>query len=187
MKWLIGCEYTGIVREAFKNAGHQAVSVDLRPSAIPGIHVIADIRDVLSTKFDGAIFFPPCQYLTNAGNRYKGEAWDMGFVDDALDLVEFLMECDIKRTAIENPPGLISTCIRPPTQVINPYQFGDPYKKRTCLWLKNLPPLVPTNIVEPIGHWLGKKGEVEHAVKKRRDQTFPGIARAMAEQWGSIS
>lgn len=187
MKVLVACEYSGRVREAMKSQGHQVVSVDLRPPLIPGIHLIADVRDVISPAFDMMIAFPPCTYLSNAGNRYKDEAWEMGYVDAALDFAEFLLDYPIPRICVENPPGLISTCIRPPTQVINPFQFGDPFKKRTCLWLKNLPPLVPDNVVNPVGHWLGKKGEVEHAVKKHRDETFPGIARAMGNQWGSLS
>jgi hypothetical protein len=184
MKVLIACERFGMVREAFNCLGHDAVSCDLLDSLLPGKHIKGDVRGVLNDNWELMICFPPCVHLAVSGARwfkYKRKEQE-----EALNFVIDLMQAPIKKIAIENPIGVISTKIRKPDQIIQPYFFGDPYQKTTCLWLKNLPVLMPTKIVN--------KGEfVVHGGKRfpkwysnrelNRDKTFPGIAAAMAAQW----
>jgi hypothetical protein len=185
MRVLVGCEFSGVVRDAFRRLGHYAVSCDLLPSeTVPGIHLKMDVLLALDLEpWDLAIFHPPCTRLTVAGARwFKGREQEQA---EAIAFVEKLWNCGIPRLAIENPIGVLSTksILGKPTQIIQPWQFGHGEVKATCLWLKNLPKLVPTNIVE------GRHARVHREPPspdrwKNRSRTYPGIAAAMAEQWG---
>lgn len=182
MRVLVACEFSGRVRDAFTMMGHDAVSMDIVPSEKPGRHVIADVQTQLSPLWDMLIAFPPCTYLAGSGRRWY---WGTEEQEDALAFVELLLCAPIKRIALENPVGAISTNIAKPTQIIHPYYFGDAVQKRTCLWLKNLPPLVPTNMLpKPELSDIHYMGPITGR-RKERSRTFPGIALAMAQQWGS--
>lgn len=182
MRVLVACEFSGIVRDAFARRGHTAVSCDLLPSEREGAHFIGDVRDLIrSYKWDMMIAFPPCTYLAASGAR-----WHMNTQRqrDGLAFVQALMDAPIPRIAIENPVGVISTRIRKPDQIIQPWQFGHGETKATCLWLKGLPPLRPTNVVE------GREARVHRMPQSKdrwreRSRTYPGIAEAMAEQWST--
>lgn len=187
MNVLVACEFTGTVRDAFRDAGHHAYSCDLLPTERPGAHVEGDILtllDVLSNEYiDLMIAFPPCTHLCVSGARWFKEKKEEQ--EEALKFVRALMDADVKRIAIENPIGVISTRIRKPDQIIQPWQFGHGEKKATCLWLKNLPPLKPTNVVE------GREERIFRMPPspdrgKERSRTYQGIADAMAEQWGGL-
>ena len=200
MKVLIACEFSGIVRDAFAKRGHDAWSCDLLPTEIPGNHIQGDVRDILGNHWDLMIAHPPCTHLACSGASwfYKKEQLQK----DALIFVSQLMLARIEKICIENPVGIISTKIRKPNQIIQPYDFGDPFQKTTCLWLKNLPKLIPTCWEAPLFGMHLEKGEFINfpnggrmakwyvtlrADKNRsqiRSKTFPGIANAMAEQWG---
>lgn len=178
---LIGCEFSGVVRDAFIARGYRAISCDLEPSERPGPHYQGDIRDMLTYPFKLAVFFPPCQYLAVSGARW----WYARQYEQhlALEFVRMLLSCAIPHLAIENPVGAISTHIRPPDQYIQPWQFGHGETKRTGLWLENTPHLVPSNIVD------GRIPRVHHEPpsphrSKNRSRTYSGIADAMAAQWG---
>ncbi len=181
MRVLVACEFSGIVRDAFIARGDDAVSVDLIPSERPGPHIIGNVFDIDPTPYGLLVAFPPCTRLTVAGARwFKGREQEQ---EDALEFVRMLMYGPWPRIAIENPIGVISTRIRKPDQIIQPWQFGHGETKATCLWLKNLPKLVPTDIVG------GRTPRVHHASPgpdrwKERSRTLPGIAAAMAAQWG---
>lgn len=181
MKVLVACEFSGIVRDAFISLGHDAWSCDLLPTECAGPHLQCDVLTVLDCGWDLMIAHPPCTYLTRSGARWwKGKEKEQS---KALDFVRQLMNAPMPRIAIENPPGKIGMAIRKADQTIQPWQFGHGETKATSLWLKNLPPLVPTNIVEgrqPRVHWC-KPGPNRW---KERSRTLPGIAKAMAEQWG---
>jgi hypothetical protein len=182
MRWLIGCEYSGAVRDAFIAQGHEAMSCDLLPTEQPGPHYQGDIRDVLDFPWDGAIFFPPCTDLCVSGARHFPAKKTDGRQYAGASFFMALAKADIPRIAIENPVGIMSTLYRKPDQVIQPWQFGHGETKATCLWLKNLPPLRPTNIVE------GREARIHRMPPgpdrwKERSRTFDGIARAMAAQW----
>tara|TARA_Y100000310_G_scaffold340568_1_gene436856 strand:- start:401 stop:973 length:573 start_codon:yes stop_codon:yes gene_type:complete len=184
---LVGCEYSGEVRRAFTRLGHDAWSCDWDASDDRSLfHIRKDILEVAKWGWDMMIAFPPCTHLARSGARWFKDKKELQ--EEALWFIQRLMDFDIPKIAIENPVGVISTRIRKPDQIIHPYQFGDEYTKQTCLWLKNLPLLTPSNVVD--------KGEmVIHGGKKipkwysnrtrRRDRTFPGIAKAMADQWGN--
>lgn len=181
MRVLIACEFSGIVREAFKEAGHEVMSCDLLPSEIPGNHYQGDVRDVLNDGWDLMIAHPPCTYLCSSGARW----WSGRQAEqlEALDFVRLLMNQDIQRIAIENPIGRISKAIRKPDQIIQPWQFGHGETKSTCLWLNGLTPLVPTSVVG--GRESRVHRETCHPDRwKRRSRTYQGIADAMASQWG---
>jgi len=184
MKVLVGCEYSGVVRDAFIKAGHDAISCDLLPTEVPGPHYQGDLRDLLNKRggaYDLAIFHPPCTHLAVSGARwFKDKKQEQA---EALDFVQMLLDCDIPKIALENPISIISSRIRKPTQIIQPWQFGHGETKATCLWLKGLPKLIPTDIVE------GREARVHMMPPgpdrwKERSRTFTGIAQAMAEQWG---
>ena len=183
MRILVGCESSGIVREAFRAKGHDAVSCDVTNSEQKGPHIKGNVLDHLEDGWDMLIAFPPCTYLTRAQNGF-GREWIYcdEFIearDLALLFVAALLNAPIPKIALENPPGAIATHIMPSTQRIHPWQFGHPIEKTTCLWLKGLPPLVPTCIASyPRVPWL----KVAHTPRDR-SRTFPGIARAMAQQW----
>lgn len=181
MRVLVACEFSGIVRDAFRERGHDAVSCDVLPSERPaGPHIRRDVRDVLGDGWDLMIAHPPCTHLAVSGARWFREK--RAEQEEALSFVRTLLEAPIARIALENPVSVISTRIRKPDQIIQPWQFGHGETKATCLWLKNLPPLKPTAIVE------GRKGRVWYASPspdrwKERSRTLPGIATAMSEQW----
>lgn len=187
MRVLIACEFSGIVREAFRAKGHDAWSCDLLPTERPGLHLQCDVRDLFplryTPKWDLMICHPPCRYLAVSGAR-----WMAGRINEtagALDFVRRLLNAPIPRIALENPISIISTRIRKPDQIIQPWMFGHPETKATCLWLKNLPTLVPTNIVE------GREARVHREPPgpdrwKNRSRTLQGIADAMADQWGGL-
>ena len=197
MNVLVACEFSGIVREAFKKQGHNAMSCDLMPTEIPGNHIQGDVLEWLKgfwhednylrhfnklQEWDMLIAFPPCTHLAVSGARwFKGKQKEQ-FA--ALAFVSALLAAPIARIALENPIGIISTRIQKPDQIIQPWQFGHGETKATCLWLKNLPLLQPTSIVE------GRKPRVHHEPPskdrwKNRSRTYQGIADAMAEQWGN--
>ena len=183
MKVLIACEFSGIVRCAFRKHGHDAWSCDLLPSEDrSALHLCGDVLKVLDRGWDMMIAFPPCTHLAVSGARwFKDKHQEQA---EALEFVRQLLDAPIPRIALENPISVISTKIRKPDQIIQPWQFGHGETKATCLWLKNLPLLVPTNIVE------GREARVHRASPgpdrwKERSRTLPGIAEAMAEQWGA--
>jgi hypothetical protein len=204
MKVLIACEYSGAVRDAFIKQGHDAMSCDLLPTDVPGPHYQGSVTDILNDGWDLMIAHPPCTYLAVSGNRWlynkdgskNEERWANR--REALDFVRLLMDAPIKRIAVENPVSVISSEIRKPDQIIQPWQFGDEAQKTTCLWLKNLPKLKPTKIVgkgEFVTFKSGKKHPAWYAEafakaktkaerQKLRSKTFQGIADAMADQWG---
>lgn len=186
MRVLVGCEFSGVVRDAFKANGHEAWSCDLLPSERPGKHIQYDILsviDILHEKFDLAIFHPPCTYLAVSGARWFANR--QAEQQQALDFVKRLLDAPIARIALENPISVISTKIRKPDQIIQPYMFGHGETKATCLWLKNLPKLVPTNVVE--GRTPRVHREPPSADRwKNRSRTYEGIASAIADQWGRL-
>lgn len=187
MRVLVACEYSGAVRDAFRAKGHDAVSCDLLPTDVPGPHIEGDVRGVIEETagaWDLLIAFPPCTHLAVSGARwFKDKVEEQ---KEALDFVRYLMNAPIPRIAIENPVSVISTKIRKPDQIIQPWQFGHGETKRTCLWLTNLPKLVPTNIVEGREQRVWKLPPSEDRWKLR-SQTYKGIAEAMADQWGRDS
>jgi hypothetical protein len=191
MKVLVGCECSGTVRDAFLEKGHDAISCDLKPSTRPGPHYQGDVMDIINDGWDLAVFHPDCTHLAVSGARwfYKKQKEQK----EALDFVRLLMSADIPKIAIENPVSIISTHIRKPDQIVQPYMFGDPHTKTTCLWLKNLPLLQPTNIVSKGKRHITKSGKSlpewynlppSEDRAEIRSKTFEGFARAMAEQWG---
>jgi site-specific DNA-cytosine methylase len=184
MKVFIACEMSGRVRDAFTARGHDAVSCDILPSLTPGNHYQGDIRDILGAEpWDLMIAFPPCTDLAASGARWWPVKQADGRQAAALEFVRLLMDAPIKRIAIENPVGLISSAIRKPDQIIQPWQFGHGEVKTTCLWLKGLPHLVPTCIVNGREQRVWRLPPSEDRAM-RRSLTYPGIARAMADQWG---
>ena len=184
MRVLIACEYSGRVREAFRKLGHDAWSCDLLPSEDDSpYHYQADVDIFLKGDWDLMIAHPPCTDLAVSGARHFKEKIADGRQQRALDFVQRFMDASIERICIENPISVISSKIRKPDQIIQPWQFGHGETKATCLWLKNLPKLTPTNIVE------GREAKVHRMPPgpnrwKERSRTYQGIANAMAEQWG---
>lgn len=146
----MACEYSGRVRDAFIAGGHEAMSCDLLPTDAPGPHYLGDVRDVLYDGWDLMVAHPPCTYLSVSGMHWTTRGLrDPQLTEDALAFVRLLMDAPIPRIAIENPVSIISSRIRRPEQVISPHQFGHDASKKTCLWLTNLPPLIPTGLVPP--------------------------------------
>lgn len=218
LKVLVACEYSGRVRDAFAKLGHFAMSCDLLPSDAPGLHYQGDVTDILDQGWDLMIAHPPCTYLSVSGMHWTTRGLrDPQLTEDALDFVRLLMDAPIPRIAIENPISVISSRIRKPDQIIQPYEHGHNASKKTCLWLKNLPLIVPTQMIEPKQYCCGE--ELPDGVGKYgcpncngdkkarmiwgnqtpsgqnklgpsddrwkiRSETFEGIARAMAMQWG---
>lgn len=185
MRVLVACEYSGVVREAFRRRGHDAMSCDLLPTERPGPHYQGDVRDMLADGWNVMIAFPPCTYLSRAGARWwKGREH---LAQEAAEFVLALWNAPISRVAIENPIGQLNKLWRYPDQVVEPWQFGDPYRKRTCLWLRGLPPLMATVVSVERDWWVNStpcKRQGTARTQKERSLTFPGIAEAMAEQWG---
>ena len=183
MKVLIACEFSGIVRNAFRARGHEAWSCDL-PSVLteqPGQHFYGDVRHILDDRWDLMIAHPPCTHLAVSGARwFKDKKKEQ---EEALEFVRLLLSAPIQKIALENPISIISSNIRKPDQIIQPWMFGHGETKATCLWLKNLSKLEPTNIVS------GREAKVHMMPPgpdrwKNRSRTYQGIADAMAEQWG---
>lgn len=184
MKVLVACEFSGAVRESFSALGHYAVSCDLLPSEVPGNHYQGDVRDILFDGWDLLICHPPCTHLAVSGSRwFKDKKSEQ---QESLDFVLLLLSAPIRRIALENPVSIISSKIRKPDQVIHPWQFGHGETKTTCLWLKNLPKLRPTNIVSGRENRIWKLPPSSDRWKQR-SRTFSGIASAMALQWGKVS
>ena len=184
MKILIACEYSGTVRDAFLASGHDAMSCDLLPTDAPGPHYQGDVRDILGDGWDLMIAHPPCTALAVSGARWFGLKAEKQKA--ALDFVRLLLSAAIPRIAIENPVSVISSRIRKPDQTIQPWMFGHGETKATCLWLKNLPPLRPTNIVEGREQRIWKLPPTPDRWKLR-SETYKGIAEAMAQQWGKLT
>lgn len=192
MRVLVACEYSGRVRDAFLARGHDAMSCDLLPTDVPGPHYQGDVRDVLDDGWDLMVAHPPCTHLAVSGARwFKDKLVEQA---DALDFVRLLLDAPIPRIALENPVSIISSRIRKPDQVIQPWQYGHPERKATCLWLKGLPKLRPSNDVSTLMATLPKSvTERVHRLPpgperwKERSRTFEGVATAMASQWGDIA
>ena len=184
MRVLVACEFSGAVRRAFASRGHDAWSCDLLPSEDHGLfHLRGDIRDILMERWDLLIAHPPCTYLAVSGARWWKDR--VGEQEAALVLVRELLDAPVPRIALDNPVSCISTRIRKPDHIIQPWQFGHGETKTTCLWLKNLPPLRPTKVVK------GREARVHRMPPsanrwRERSRTYAGIAAAMADQWGSL-
>lgn len=181
MKVLVACEFSGTVREAFSKRGHDAWSCDLLPTEKPGNHISGDVLTILNRDWDLMIAHPPCTHLCSSGAR-----WWQGKQKEQREAASFFMklaQASIPRIAIENPIGIMSRLYRKPDQIIQPWEFGHGETKATCLWLKNLPPLQPTNIVPGREARIHKMSESKDRWKLR-SVTYQGIADAMAEQWG---
>ena len=206
MRILLACEYSGVVRDAFRSKGHDAWSCDILPSdADKKYHYQCDIFEVIDKDWDMMIAFPPCTYLSVSGNRWFNARYAKKFPtrqQDREDAKEFFMalaNAPIGKICIESAQGIMSTCWRKPDQIIHPYQFGHAAAKRTCLWLKDLPPLMPTEIVEPeyityksgktMPKWYADIGAAKpppEVRRKLRSRSFQGIGDAMANQWSTI-
>ena len=196
MRVLVACESSGAVRDAFIRAGHYAASCDLLPSESPlGDHYQCDVTEILDHGWDLLIAHPPCTYLSVSGMHWTTRGLrDPKLTEDALGFVRLFMDAPIERIAIENPVSIISSRIRKPDQIIQPHQFGHDASKKTCLWLKNLPLLKPTQIVEPRivngkQRWGNQTDSGQNKLPpskdrwKLRSKTYEGIADAMAAQW----
>lgn len=181
---LIACEFSGITREAFARRGHNVWSCDLLPSETQGNHLQFPVQEVLKSQWDMMITFPPCTHLAVSGARWFSQKQQQQ--KEALDFVALLLSAPIPKICLENPVSIISTHIRKPDQIIHPWMFGVAEEKTTCLWLKNLPRLQPTNIIPPIyGHNQRVWKEPPSPFRwKNRSRTLPQIAEAMASQWG---
>lgn len=205
MRVLVACEESQEVCKAFRALGHEAYSCDIEPCSggHPEWHLQCDALEIIKMRWDLIIAHPPCTYLTNAGNKWFKLEYQERFPDrkqkreDAVSFFMAFWNADCPRVAIENPQGIMSSRFRKPDQYIEPYMFGDSEKKKTGLWLRGLPALAPTNVVEPIiiecasgarePRWHMETMHLPPKERsKARSKTFPGIARAMAEQWGGI-
>jgi site-specific DNA-cytosine methylase len=181
MKVLIACEFSGTVRDAFIARGHDALSCDLLPTEKPGPHYKGPVEDILGDGWDLMVAHPPCTHLAVSGARwFKDKQREQA---EALDFVRLLLDAPIPKIALENPVSIISSRIRKPDQIIQPWMFGHGETKRTCLWLKGLEPLKHTSIVD------GRENRIHRMAPgpnrwKERSKTYQGIADAMAEQWG---
>jgi site-specific DNA-cytosine methylase len=183
MRVLIACEYSGAVRDAFRRGGHDAMSCDLLPTEAPGPHYQGDVRDVLDYPWDLMVAHPPCTHLSVSGARHFEAKRMDGRQQAAVAFFMALARAPVPRIAIENPVCIMSSMWRKADQVIQPWQFGHGETKATCLWLKGLPLLRPTTVVE------GRENRVHRMPPsperwKERSRTFAGIAEAMATQWG---
>lgn len=195
MRVLVACEYSGTVRDAFITKGHDAMSCDLLPTDKEGPHYQGDVFDIIGDGWDLMIAHPPCTHLAVSGARWFKDKKKEQL--EALDFVRRLLDADIPRIALENPISIISSKIRKPDQIIQPWQFGHDASKSTCLWLKGLPKLVPTSLVAPRivdgkKRWANQTDSGQNRLPpsedrwKIRSETYSGIAEAMAVQWGII-
>lgn len=194
LKVLVACEYSGAVRDEFVKLGHDALSCDFLPTDSPGCHHQGDVIPLLKDGWDLLIAFPPCTYLCSSGMHWTTRGLrDPQLTEDALKFVEALLNADVPHIALENPIGCISRRIRKPDQIIQPWMFGHAESKSTCLWLKNLPALVATDVVQKIGkYWSNQTPSGQNKLGpskdrwKIRSKTYPGIAKAMAAQWSQF-
>lgn len=198
MRVLVACEFSGTVRDAFLKRGHYAMSCDLEPcdSTASGDHYQGNVLDILNQGWDLMIAHPPCTHLAVSGARHFAKKIADGRQQQGIDFFMQLINAPIDKIAVENPIGIMSTKYRKPDQIVQPYEYGHETTKATCLWLKNLPLLVPTNVVdkgEIVTFSSGKRmskwyaDSAKHSPKEReriRNKTFQGIADAMADQWG---
>jgi hypothetical protein len=181
MRVLIACEYSGTVRDAFRKLGHDAMSCDLLPTDVDGPHYQGDVFDVINDGWDLMIAHPPCTHLAVSGARwFKDKQQEQA---EALEFVRRLLDAPIERICLENPVSIISSRIRKPDQCIQPWMFGHGETKKTCLWLKNLDKLVPTDVVDGRDQRIWKLPPTADRWKIR-SKTYQGIADAMANQWG---
>ena len=195
MRVLIACEFSGTVRDAFTRAGHFAMSCDLLPTESPGLHWQGDVMEVLDAGWDLMIAHPPCTYLSVSGMHWtKRGLRDPQLTEDALNFVRLLMNAPIPKIAIENPVSIISSRIRKPDQIIQPWQYGHDASKKTCLWLKGLPLLASSDVL-PGGEKARRANQTPGGQNKlgpspdrwkERSKTYEGIANAMADQWGKL-
>jgi len=200
MKVLVACEYSGTVRDAFIKRGHEAMSCDLLPTDVPGPHYQGSVLDILGDGWDLMVAHPPCTHLAVSGSRHFAAKIADGRQQQGIDFFMALANATIPKIAVENPVCIMSSRWRKPDQIIQPWQFGHPESKKTCLWLKGLQPLIPTKIL-PLpdsGHWNNQTKDGQNKLMvdgkwigfndKRtahlRSKTYQGIADAMAEQWG---
>ncbi len=203
MRILVACEFSGIVREAFKERGHDAWSADLLPTEIPGNHIQGNVLEVLNDGWDLLIAHPPCTYLSRAAGRWLYSPDRLPKTQAAFDFVLKFWDADIEKIAIENPPGWLCTNWKRPDQKIHPYYFGEREMKETCFWLKNLPKLhysfrdtlfekaTATAHPQPLSSRMGSDGKIKNKYfvtrmtnARDRSRTFKSVAKAMAEQWG---
>ncbi len=192
MRVLIACEYSGTVRDAYIKQGHDAMSCDLLPTDSEGPHYQGNVFDVINDGWDLMIAHPPCTYLSVSGMHWTSRGLrDPQLTEDALDFVRQLMDAPIDKIAIENPVSVISSRIRKPDQIVQPWWFGDDASKKTCLWLKNLPKLTPTNMLQGDSK-TRRANQTETGQNKLppskdrwkiRSKTYQGIAHAMSTQW----
>lgn len=196
MRVLIACEFSGIVRDAFIAQGHDAMSCDLIPTERPGPHYQGDVMDIIADSWDLMIAHPPCTYLCRQGRRWIGHPKHpdrLKLTEEAIDFFKRLHDAPIPRIAMENPVGILNSQFKRPDQIIQPYQFGHDYSKKTCLWLRNLPHLTYTNVIEktyittPNGRRFTRGWYEMPRKSKERSRTFQGIANAMADQWGQLN
>jgi site-specific DNA-cytosine methylase len=204
MRILLACEESQEVTNRLRAKGHEAFSCDILPCSggKPEWHLQQDVTELLKQKWDMIIAFPPCTFLTVTGNRWFNiERYGDKAIKrhaDRKEAIEFFMmfaNADCDKIVIENPVGVMSSHYQKPNQIVNPYQFGDPFEKKTCLWIKGLPNLIPTNIVEPpkrtefasgksMPTWYADAWKLPKEERaKLRSKTFPGIAEAMSKQW----
>ena len=200
MRVLVACECSGVVREAFRSRGHEAWSADIKPAEDGGPHIQGDVLAILDHGWDLMIAHPPCTHLSVSGARHFAAKIADGRQQSAVEFFRAMLGAPIPRVAVENPVGIVNTTVRPPDQIIQPYQFGDRATKTTCLWLRGLPPLLSFG-----GEVAGRGEHITFKSGKRmskwmadalrlspeerstvRSRTFPGIAAAMADQWGSL-
>jgi hypothetical protein len=196
MKVLVACEYSGTVRDAFIAKGHDAMSCDLLPTDKPGPHYQGDVFDIINDGWDLMIAHPPCTHLASSGARHFKQKRKDGRQQQGIDFFMQIVNAPINKIAVENPVGIMSSLYRKPDQIIEPYQFGHQTTKKTCLWLKGLSLLKPTNIVSKgevktfssgkrMSLWYYNSGQLSPKERELvRNKTFQGIANAMAEQWG---
>ena len=185
MRILVACEYSGVVRDAFIAAGHDAMSCDLLPTDVDGPHYQGDVMDVIGDGWDLMIAHPPCTHLAVSGAKHFAAKRADGRQQQGIDFFMMLANADIPKICVENPVSIMSTVWRKPDQIIQPWQFGHGETKATCLWLKDLPLLTPTDVVkgrEPRIHKLPPSKDRW----KIRSTTYKGIAKAMATQWGKL-
>jgi hypothetical protein len=205
MKVLVACEFSGTVRDAFIKAGHEAVSCDIEPTDMPGPHYQGDMFDIINDGWDMMIAFPPCTHLAVSGAKHFAQKRADGRQQQGINFFLKVANADIPRVAIENPVGIMSSIYRKPNQIIQPWHFGHEAQKTTCLWLKNLPLLQHTKVVDKGNFYITKSGKRMPSwshdtvgpngkklgyntteIKKIRNKTFQGIADAMADQWGKL-
>lgn len=201
VKILVACEESQAVTIELRRLGHEAYSCDIIECSggHPEWHLQQDVTPLLREPWDMIIAFPPCTHLAVSGARFFEQKRKDGRQQQGIDFFMQFVNCDCEKIAIENPIGIMSSKYRKPDQIIQPYWFGDPAQKSTCLWLKGLPKLVPTNMIEPpagkvyannnrSSEWHARTGALPLSIRARvRSKTFPGIARAMAEQWAGVA